>query len=60
MSASAMVPGRWAITMVVRPAITVDIADLISCSLDGSTADVASSSTSTRGSARIARAIATR
>ena len=55
-----MVPGRWAMTIVVRPCITVAIASRISCSLDGSTALVASSRTSTRGSARIARAMAMR
>ncbi|CAB4823808.1 unannotated protein [freshwater metagenome] len=60
MSAKAMVPGRWAITIVVRPFMTVAIASRISCSFDGSTADVASSSTSTRGSETIARAIAIR
>ena len=60
MSAIAIVAGRWAITIVVRPCITVCIAARISCSFDGSTALVASSSTRIRGSATIALAIAIR
>ena len=60
LSAIAMVPGRWAITIVVRPSITVSIAARISCSFDGSTALVASSSTSTLGSLTSALAIAIR
>jgi len=51
---------RCAITSVVRPDMTVVSAARISCSFVASTADVASSSTSTAGLARIARAIATR
>ena len=54
------VAGRCEITSVVRPDITVVSAARISCSFVASTAEVASSSTSTAGSARIARAIATR
>ena len=59
-SASAIVAGRWAMTIVVRPRITSVSASRISCSLVGSTAEVASSRISTRGSARIARAMAMR
>ena len=59
-SASAMVAGRWAITIVVRPRITSASASRISCSLVGSTDEVASSRISTRGSARMARAMAMR
>ena len=59
-SASAMVAGRWAMISVVRPRITSVSAARISCSFVGSTADVASSRISTRGSARIARAMARR
>ena len=59
-SASAMVPARWAMTSVVRPLMTVAMASRISCSFDGSTALVASSSTNTRGSATMARAMAMR
>ena len=59
-SASAIVAGRWAMTIVVRPRITSVRASRISCSLVGSTERVASSRISTRGSARIARAMAMR
>ena len=52
-SARAMVAGRWAITMVVRSRMTSASASRISCSLVGSTDEVASSRISTRGSARI-------
>ena len=55
-----MVAARWAMTMVVRPCITVASAALISCSLVGSTELVASSRISTLGSARMARARAMR
>ena len=59
-SASAIVDSRWAITNVVRPAITSRSASLIACSVDASTDEVASSSTRIRGSASSARAIASR
>ena len=38
LDARAIVPGRWAMTIVVRSRITVAIASRISCSFDGSTA----------------------
>jgi hypothetical protein len=59
-SASAIVESRWAITNVVRPAITSRSARLICCSVEASTDEVASSRIRIRGSARIARAIAIR
>ena len=59
-SASAIVESRWAITNVVRPAITSRSASLISCSVEASTDEVASSRIRIRGLARIARAIAIR
>ena len=43
-SASAIVESRWAITNVVRPAITSRSACLIACSVEASTDEVASSS----------------
>ena len=59
-SASAIVERRWAITNVVRPAISSCSARLISCSVEASTDEVASSRIRMRGSATIARAIAMR
>ena len=59
-SASAIVAGRWAMMIVVRPSITSASAARISCSLVGSTDEVASSRIRTRGSASTARAIAMR
>ena len=59
-SASAIVAGRWAMMIVVRPAMTSPSAARISCSLVGSTDDVASSRIRTLGSAITARAIAMR
>ena len=59
-SASAIVESRWAITNVVRPAITSRSAVLIACSVEASTDEVASSRIRMRGSLSSARAIATR
>ena len=59
-SASAIVDSRCAITNVVRPDITSRSAALIACSVEASIELVASSSTRIRGSARSARAIASR
>ncbi len=59
-SASAIVAGRWAMMIVVRPDITSPSAERISCSFVGSTDEVASSRISTFGSAMTARAIAMR
>ena len=59
-SASAIVESRWAITNVVRPAITSRSAALIACSVEASTEEVASSRIRIRGSLSSARAIAMR
>ena len=59
-SASARVERRWAMSRVVRPAMTPRSASWISCSTRASTAEVASSRSSSRGSVRMARASATR
>ena len=59
-SASAIVAGRWAMMIVVRPVHHLRNALRISCSFVGSTDDVASSRIRTRGSASTARAIAMR
>ncbi|MGJ3559715.1 hypothetical protein ACR6C2_17350 [Streptomyces sp. INA 01156] len=59
-SARLRVERRWAISRVVRPRMTSASASWISCSTRASTAEVASSRTSRRGSVRIARASATR
>ncbi len=54
------VDSRWAITMVVRPADTLAMDRWMAASVSLSTADVASSSTSTAGSRRMARAMVRR
>ena len=59
-SARAIVESRWAITNVVRPAITSRSAALIACSVEASTDEVASSRIRIRGSLSSARAIAIR
>mmetsp|Transcript_61500 Transcript_61500/g.145436 ORF Transcript_61500/g.145436 Transcript_61500/m.145436 type:complete len:139 (+) Transcript_61500:1561-1977(+) len=59
LSALRMVDRRWAMTMVVRPAMLLSSASCTTRSLSLSRADVASSNRSTRGFLRIARAIAT-
>mmetsp|Transcript_39389 Transcript_39389/g.100642 ORF Transcript_39389/g.100642 Transcript_39389/m.100642 type:complete len:96 (+) Transcript_39389:244-531(+) len=60
MSARRMVDSRCATTTVVRPAISFSRASCTSLSLSASRAEVASSSSSTRGSLSTARAMATR
>ena len=55
-----MVDNRWAMTNVVRPCLSARNPSWISASLSLSRLEVASSRIRMRGSARIARAMATR
>ena len=59
-SAAWMVESRWAMAIVVRPAISGSSASCTSRSLVVSSAEVASSRMRMRGSLRIARAMASR
>ena len=56
-SASTIVERRWAITKLVRPAMSVSIAWTMACSVRVSTELVASSRMRIAGSASIARAM---